>query len=483
MKKLFTLILTVFACVATYADTEVTFDFSAQGYTNGLAMDAVAIDANVTATFDKGTNSNGPKYYTTGTAVRLYGGNSMTLTTTSGNIKSIELTFSSGDGTNAITADCGNFSENAWSGEETSVKLTIGGTSGHRRIKTITVTYGKDEGNDPVAVESVSLTDGNGNALSTYTMLTVTDELQVKAVVNPSNATNKKVTWEVMQQSEVISFENGVVKALAPGQAALVATTEDGEKQAATTFYVSAITDGTIADFIAAGGKTCYLTGVVSNIVNTTYGNFDLTDESGTIYVYGCLNADGESKKFAELGVSEGDKIKVLAREYKLYGETKEAVNVVFVENLGPVVEKEYTFEVVAGDTEFTVTPSDNEVLYYIELLPSEYDKETVTNYFDGIFEEMGSGLEYFSGKQTQSYEEWYCDEGEEGNICICAVSNDYKRISEVSLIPFKYDTTTGITIVNNAVKNAVIFNLNGQRINANVKGIVIKNGKKFVQK
>lgn len=105
---------------------------------------------------------------------------------------------------------------------------------------------------------------GDGYDLSSYTALTVSETMQVKAVVTPSDATNKKVVWEVMQESEVISFENGIVKALAPGQAALVATTEDGEFQAATIFQVSAPEDGTIADFIAAEGKTCYLTGVVS---------------------------------------------------------------------------------------------------------------------------------------------------------------------------------------------------------------------------
>ena len=52
-----------------------------------------------------------------------------------------------------------------------------------------------------------------------------------------------------------------------------------------TGLTVGAIPNKTIAEFIAAEGTRCYLEGIVSNITNTTYGNFDLTDASGSIYV------------------------------------------------------------------------------------------------------------------------------------------------------------------------------------------------------
>jgi len=91
----------------------------------------------------------------------------------------------------------------------------------------------------------------------------------------------------------------------------------------------------TIAEFIAAQGGRCYLVGTVSNITNTQYGNFDLTDASGTIYVYGCLDTEGTSKNFASLGVVEDDYIKVIADVYEYYNnETHEAKNVQFVAEL-----------------------------------------------------------------------------------------------------------------------------------------------------
>ena len=98
-----------------------------------------------------------------------------------------------------------------------------------------------------------------------------------------------------------------------------------------TGLTVNDIPTKTVAEFIAAGGTRCYLEGIVSNITNTTYGNFDLTDASSTIYVYGCLNASGESQKFADLGVKNGDKIKVIADQFKVYGGKDQATDVQYV--------------------------------------------------------------------------------------------------------------------------------------------------------
>lgn len=486
MKKLLLSLMSLFAAIGMYAgNTTVSFDFSEQGYTNGEAIESVNIDANVVATFDKGTNSNAPKYYNTGTAVRLYGANSMTLTTTSGNIEQVEFVFSSGEGTNEILVDNGSYADAVWSGSNTSVTFTIGGTSGHRRIKALTVTYG--EGNaETVAVEGISLTDAAGAPMGMYQGMVKGETLQLKAVVAPANATNKNVTWEVMQEEDVISLENGLVKALAPGRAAVVATTEDGEFQDAVTIIVTEPQLSTIADFIANQGGTCYLRGVVSDIKSALYGNFNLTDASGTIYVYGCLTPEGQSKQFESLGIQEGDEITVLASDYQLYkGETSEAVNVIFVENHGaPAAPAEYSFEVVAGVSDFTVTPSDENVQYYIEVLEAGYDEETITGYFDMIFEEMGEGLEYFSGNQKQSYvEDWYIEDDGDYVIALCAVSEDYKRASDVVIVPFSFNyLATGIQVAQ-AQKNAPIYNLAGQKVTSAHKGIVIRNGKKMLVK
>ena len=64
----------------------------------------------------------------------------------------------------------------------------------------------------------------------------------------------------------------------------------------------------TVAEFLAAAeGATVYeLTGVIKNVANTNYGNFDLQDETGTVYVYGLYDESG-NKVFTSLGLKEGD--------------------------------------------------------------------------------------------------------------------------------------------------------------------------------
>ena len=119
---------------------EVTIDFSAKGYANGEAVSSVEQDG-ITVLFDKGSNSNAPKYYNTGTAMRVYGGGTMTVSSAN-TITSIVMTFGTGDGTNEITADAGTYADGKWTGSATAIKFTVGGTSGHKRIKSLTVTYG-----------------------------------------------------------------------------------------------------------------------------------------------------------------------------------------------------------------------------------------------------------------------------------------------------------------------------------------------------
>ena len=103
----------------------------------------------------------------------------------------------------------------------------------------------------------------------------------------------------------------------------------------------------TIAEFLALKNTTdtCILTGVVSNITNTTYGNFDLCDATDTVYIYGLLTSAGESKKFADLNVAEKDTLTLLAI-YNEYNGKPQAKNAIFVEvkkYVEPVAEHTYT--------------------------------------------------------------------------------------------------------------------------------------------
>ena len=119
--------------------SEVVIDLTAQGYANAEDFSSITIDG-VTLTGDAGSNKNGPKYYTTGNAVRFYGGNSFTVSAGK-NITKIEITFGSGDGSNELTAAPGSFSGSTWTGSASSVTFTVGGTTGHRRVAKLVVSF------------------------------------------------------------------------------------------------------------------------------------------------------------------------------------------------------------------------------------------------------------------------------------------------------------------------------------------------------
>lgn len=74
----------------------------------------------------------------------------------------------------------------------------------------------------------------------------------------------------------------------------------------------------TVAEFIAAQeSKDVYyeLTGVIGGTIQETYGNFDLTDETGTVYVYGLTatyQANGKNdQSYSSLGLKAGDNITI----------------------------------------------------------------------------------------------------------------------------------------------------------------------------
>ena len=106
-------------------------------------------------------------------------------------------------------------------------------------------------------------------------------------------------------------------------------------------------------------GTIYFVEGTVTNIENTEYGNWWLQDETGSLYIYGTLDANGASKNFLSLGIAEGDRIKVHGPRTTYGGSTIELVDVTvdeLIKSLIKVEENEYELEKEAG--EFTVAAS-----------------------------------------------------------------------------------------------------------------------------
>lgn len=121
-----------------------TLTFSEMGYSN--AVDVTSIVKNgITIELLNGTSSNTPKYYNTGTGIRIYGGNTVTISFEKCNITKMVLTFSQYSAANEMTSDIGNIitgnNEITWTGNGRSITFTVGGTSGHNRWQKIVITY------------------------------------------------------------------------------------------------------------------------------------------------------------------------------------------------------------------------------------------------------------------------------------------------------------------------------------------------------
>ena len=107
----------------------------------------------------------------------------------------------------------------------------------------------------------------------------------------------------------------------------------NGEPQVGgTAFYIShvqgeapEILDSDIEDFLAAEESEQWyrLTGKISNLSNTAYGNFDLVDDEGnSVYVYGLkVTSDAGSQTFSEIGLQEGDYVTLIGKRDSYNGE------------------------------------------------------------------------------------------------------------------------------------------------------------------
>jgi len=94
-----------------------------------------------------------------------------------------------------------------------------------------------------------------------------------------------------------------------------------------------------VADFLAAAVNTTdfyQLTGTIKNLKEgDQYGNFDIEDATGSVYVYGLLSEKGgEKKKFQELvaakGIANGKKITIIGNRGE-FNSTAQVANAYFV--------------------------------------------------------------------------------------------------------------------------------------------------------
>ena len=144
----------------------------------------------------------------------------------------------------------------------------------------------------------------NGEKFTSKEDLTIGDEVIIKGTI-----TKYQTTYEFNTASEIVYIKKF-----------------EGEVEEPTIEEIS------IEDFLdKADTKTTYqLTGVVTEIANTTYGNLYIEQDGVSLYIYGVLDLEGQAKNFASLNVEVGDTLTVQG-VYTTYNGNAQIKNAQFV--------------------------------------------------------------------------------------------------------------------------------------------------------
>ena len=131
-----------------------TAEFSAMGFDNAEELSTITV-GDVDINFSVGSGTTTPKYYTSGNAARLYGGNVLSVYALGQPITKIEFKFNNNAPTDkdaVFNTGEFDFKTYTWTGNAETVTLTRNANSGHYRVASMIVTYAGQlpniEGND-----------------------------------------------------------------------------------------------------------------------------------------------------------------------------------------------------------------------------------------------------------------------------------------------------------------------------------------------
>lgn len=431
-------------CGAGFAQT--TFDFAAL-YGSATIGDITKMPQTVdgiTVSFAKGNSQNNPAYNKAG-EVRLYGGTgadvldgcTMTFTSTSGNIKNITLEHGTIDKWGVLTANVGTITEDAdknitWTGDAAEVVFTASRNADNPSVAT--------QNRYKNAVVTLSGTASKKNAELKFSE----DEISIEkgtefTAPTFTKATTAAVTFASDNEAvATVNNEGTITLGGELGTAVITATSEENDEYYAgkATCTIEVFTYSTYKKVAAITSGKKYL--IVAQRDNKTYYAYPLSET----YTYGYLNTG----KIDELT----DVIKIKSTYDDSF---------VFTENGSG-----YTIQDCYGRYMYQ---SGDYNSFNVSTEPSVW---TVEAQEDGTFKIANNG--YFI--------QWG-----DGTYTTFGV---YTEKKENTVLPFLYQLDeTGTSISKPTVEkfdaNAPVYNLAGQRVSKNTKGILIQNGKKFVNK
>ena len=262
----------------------------------------------------------------------------------------------------------------------------------------------------------------------------------------------------------------------------------------------------TCAEVLAGTDGTVYqVRGKCTEIKNTTYGNWNLEDETGAVYIYGTLDAEGKTKNFSSLGIEVGDIVTVQGPRKDFNGTIELVdVTVVKIEKGGEpqtTIEKvsvAKALEIIAGLEDGKKTDKEYDVEGYIVTVDEWSPKTADGGYGNATFDindtegNTANVLKVFRAKNAEG--ENFTDEdtpfvvGEK--VIVRGLLQKYvnkdgvmtPEVAQYGKVIFR-TSNTAVSTIKAEAQQSVIYNLQGQQVMQPTKGLYIINGKKVVVK
>ena len=179
-------------------------------------------------------------------------------------------------------------------------------------------------------------------------------------------------TYEGGKTATVTATFTGYNPSEAGTQTITATYTENGVTKTATyeltVIEVPAIVELTVAEFLKKDVNDAVfyqLSGTISNLTNTTYGNFDIVDETGSVYVYGLKkNQTAGNQTFRELGLKEGDFVTLIGPRSDYQGTAQvgtSSVKAYYVSHIPSCVAP----TISCADNKVTITAETGATVYY----------------------------------------------------------------------------------------------------------------------
>ena len=186
---------------------------------------------------------------------------------------------------------------------------------------------GCSDDNDPTYLDEIRVSQ------SYVALSTSGGSVSINVEANGSWTVSAAPNW--LMVSPMSGTGNGQITFTAEageGRTGEVLITCDGKTQHINVIQgIATVSTATCAEVIAGPDSKNYrVTGVVTKIANTTYGNWYLNDGTGEVYIYGTLDKKGAEKNFLSLGIEEGDEVTVEGPK-TTYNGTVELVNVTVI--------------------------------------------------------------------------------------------------------------------------------------------------------